>query len=171
MCTSAEQLAPKVADSAAVPPPIPRRRTSRWFTPAIAPMLRQRKLVLVLGAMGVAQLSAGIFHLPGVICPMLHGLGIPCPGCGATRACAAMLRGDWHTWLKMHALAPCFLLAVGLFAAAAVFPARPREAMIDAVEWVERRTGLTNLLLALLLAYWFARLVYDPAGFARLMRG
>ena len=34
-------------------------------------MLRQRKLVLVLGAMGVAQLSAGIFHLPGVMCPML----------------------------------------------------------------------------------------------------
>jgi hypothetical protein len=169
MCACAEQLGSPVTDVA--PPPIPRGRTSPWFAPVIAPMLRQRKLVLVLGAMGVAQLSAGIFHLPGVMCPMLHGLGIPCPGCGATRACAAMLQGDWHTWLRMHALAPCFLLAVGLFAAAAVLPARPREAMIDVVERIERRTGLTSLMLAVLLVYWIARLLYGPAQFARLMGG
>jgi hypothetical protein len=134
-------------------------------------MLRQRKLVLALGAMGVAQLSAGIFHLPGVICPMLHGLGIPCPGCGATRACAAILRGDWHTWLQMHALAPCFLLAVGLFAAAAVLPVRPREVMIDAVERIERRTGISSIVLAALVVYWLARLAIAPHAFVRLMRG
>src|SRR5436190_1092039 len=118
MCTSAEQLAPSLPDVAPPPrpPPIPRRRGSRWFAPVLAPMLRQRKLVLVLGGTGLAQLCVGIFHLPGVVCPMLHVLGVPCPGCGATRACAAMLRGDWHMSLKMHALAPVFLVAVALFA-------------------------------------------------------
>jgi hypothetical protein len=171
MSTPAEQLAPPLPDVARQPPPIPARRESRWFAPVLGPMLRQRKLVLAMGVMGVGQLSAGIFHLPGVMCPMLHGLGVPCPGCGATRACAAMLRGDWHTWLTMHALAPCFLLAVFLFATAAVLPARPREAMIALIERIERLTGLTSLCLALLMIYWIARLLYGPAQFARLMRG
>ena len=103
---------------------------------------------------------------------MLHGLGIPCPGSARPRHGSAILRGDWHTWLQMHALAPCFLLAVGLFAAAAVLPARPREVMIDAVERLERRTGISSIVLARaprLLARPGPAIA--PHAFVRLMRG
>ena len=52
-----------------------------------------------------------------------------------------------------------------------MLPTRPREAMIDVVERIERRTGLTSLMLAVLLVYWLARLLYGPAQFAHLMGG
>jgi hypothetical protein len=121
--------------------------------------------------MGVGQLSLGVFHLPGVVCPMLHVLGVPCPGCGATRACAAMLRGDWHAWLKMHALAPVFLVAVGLFAVASVLPSGAREPLVRRIEAFERRTGVSTLALAALIVYWLARLAIAPHEFIRLMKG
>ena len=155
------------------PPPSAPAPTGRgqWFAPFLAPVLRQRKLVVALGAAGVYQLAAAVFHFPGVVCPMLHGLGIPCPGCGASRACGALVRGEWHTALRLHAMAPFFLLAVVLFAAAAVLPARGRDRVISWVETVERWTGLTQVLLAILFIYWLARLLYAPHAFIRLVGG
>jgi len=36
-------------------------------------------------------------------CPIHHFLGILCPGCGATRALAALLRGNIHEALRLNA--------------------------------------------------------------------
>ena len=48
-------------------------------------------------------------------CPMATVLGIPCPGCGLTRATLALLRGDVRGALALH---PLVLLLSPLFAAA-----------------------------------------------------
>jgi hypothetical protein len=51
------------------------------------------------------------------ICPTALFLGIPCPGCGLTRATIALLHGDVSTALGFHplvfVLAPIFAIAVG----------------------------------------------------------
>lgn len=40
------------------------------------------------------------------ICPSRGLLGIPCPGCGLTRATEALVMGDFHAVLHFHPLAP-----------------------------------------------------------------
>ncbi len=40
------------------------------------------------------------------VCPTKNFFGIPCPGCGLTRATEALVVGDLLTMLRMHPLAP-----------------------------------------------------------------
>jgi hypothetical protein len=46
------------------------------------------------------------------VCLFRNATGIPCPGCGMTRAFALLARGEWRAALAMHPLAP--LLAAEL---------------------------------------------------------
>ncbi len=48
-------------------------------------------------------------------CPMATLLGVPCPGCGLTRATLALLHGDVRAALALH---PLVLVLAPLFAAA-----------------------------------------------------
>lgn len=55
------------------------------------------------------------FEVP--ICPTRTLLGVPCPGCGLTRATEAIAVGDVHGMLRFHPLAPIvtpiFLFVIG----------------------------------------------------------
>lgn len=59
------------------------------------------------------------------ICLFARCTGVACPGCGGTRAVAALLRGDWSTSWSYHPLA--LLLAV--------------QAAVAWVWWMGVRTG------------------------------
>ncbi len=67
----------------------------------------------------IAFLPLAVFGLLVAIdfplCPSKSLFGIPCPGCGLTRATEAMVVGDFWTMLRMHPLAP-FLAPVTVFA-------------------------------------------------------
>jgi hypothetical protein len=147
----------------------PRRLLARLRTPVVAPMLGRRGFAAALGVVGAIQVAAGVWQFQTFRCPMLHAIGIPCPGCGASRACGALLYGDWDQAARLHLFAPLFLLAAALFALGAVLPDRPRDALVGAVGRVEGRTALTSLLLAALIVYWLARLLYAPLAFIRLV--
>jgi hypothetical protein len=139
------------------------------FRPLLAPLLATRKAAVGLAALGAAQIVATSFHLPGWPCPLFHATGIPCPGCGLSRASAALLHGDIDHSLRMHAFALPVLLGVLVVLVTAVLPAVPRAKVLVAVERIERRTGLATLLLIALLVYWLARLVYAPQAFISLI--
>ena len=64
---------------------------------------------VALGLLVYTVLVNVFFH---AFCPMLLVTGIPCPGCGMTRAIVLLLSGHPAESLKMHPLAP---LAVILF--------------------------------------------------------
>jgi Protein of unknown function (DUF2752) len=64
------------------------------------------------GVAGVAWLRLG---LPRPVCPLHAATGLPCPGCGTTRAIEALLAGDWSAAVMWNPLACVALAGVVLF--------------------------------------------------------
>ena len=137
----------------------------------LSPLLRSRAVALALSAMAAAQVALVWAGLPAWPCPLMHALGVPCPGCGLSRASAALLRGDLAAALSLHAFAPVLPLALVIVVGAALLPEGRRLALLAGVERVERRTGVTAVLAAGLVCYWLARLIFTPEAFIRLVRG
>lgn len=51
----------------------------------------------------------------GTVCPLRILFGVPCPGCGMTRAMLSLLRLDFVSAVRLHPLSPVFLLLLLLF--------------------------------------------------------
>lgn len=109
---------------------------------------------LVLSIAAVASFAA-ICHVLGiVVCPLKRFTGVPCPSCGTTRACLAMLRGDVRSAFAIQPFAVTLLFGVApaLLAATvvvgqgrmcaflgALFARRPARwlcAALVAVDWI-----------------------------------
>jgi hypothetical protein len=82
--------------------------------------------------------------------------GIPCPGCGMTRAFAHLAKGEWRSALAVHPLAPLVAgeLLLGWLAWGA--GALPRIAA--------RLPALLLANVALLIALWMGRLAAGALG-------
>jgi len=78
--------------------------------------------IWIAGTLAMVAALAIIPAWPTVLCALPIGCpvravwGIPCPGCGMTRAVALLLSGDFAGSLGMHALAIPILLFLGVFA-------------------------------------------------------
>jgi len=94
------------------------------------------------------------------LCPMAGVLGVPCPGCGLTRATLALLHGDVRGALHFHPLvfviAPLFAWVIGSAALGYVRGPRPRP---NLKPWFATRpaTVLAFALLAATLLVWALR--------------
>jgi len=89
-----------------------------------------------------------------LLCPLRRLLGIPCPGCGMTRALAHLAKGEWRAAVALHPLAPLLAaeLALGWMAAG-----------LAAAGWLGTRwrAWLPDVLgahAALFVALWAGRL-------------
>jgi hypothetical protein len=95
------------------------------------------------------------------LCPLAAGLGIPCPGCGLTRATLALLVGDVPGALRLHPLVwlltPLFVGFVGLSLWELVRD--PRKPLPKPrIQWNGRGVGAVALALLLLsCGVWLAR--------------
>lgn len=144
--------------------------TRTLFTPLFSTLLRDRRFGFVVSSAGVIQLSLALFGAPGWPCPILHALGIPCPGCGMTRATLSLFHGDWQLALTTHAFAPVLLLALTAITFCALVPRRYSEWVAARSETIERQTGIAVLLLLGLMLYWLARLAVLQTAFVRLVQ-
>jgi hypothetical protein len=125
-------------------------------------------IIVGFGAVTVALFASGLSLLP---CPLLHTFGIPCPGCGLTRAVYFLLRGDLRTSLTYHAFAPVFLLGAIVTVMTIVLPEKIRLPVLLKLDQFERRIGGRYLLLFALIVYWLARLVFLNTNYIQLIRG
>jgi hypothetical protein len=137
----------------------------------VTSLLRSRPTAAFLAGIAGVHLALVAFGLPGWPCPLLSGLGIPCPGCGLSRAVIELLRGDWRDAMELHAFSPVFLAAIVLILGMSLLPERHRLPLIETVERVERRTGVSALLLVGLLLYWVFRWASAPATYLALVGG
>ena len=106
----------------------------------------------------MAQIGLFLAHLPGWPCPFKAVFGIPCPGCGLTTAIGELLRGDWRASLATHAFAPVFVLAFLVMGVAVALPEAQRRHFVDFIARIERRSGISALVLCALFIYWGLRL-------------
>jgi hypothetical protein len=135
---------------------------SRRFPPLLGPLLEQRLVAGIFLAAAALQVGLALFHLPGWPCAFRATTGRPCPGCGMSRALAALVRGDWGAALFLHAFAPLFAAAGLLLLVASVLPAAWRARLVQGVSAVERATGAAVWLAGAFMVYWLVRLLYTP---------
>lgn len=137
----------------------------RASTPVLAQVLERRAVGVAIGAAALAHLALLGLDLPAWPCPLRDTVGLPCPGCGLSRALTALLHGQWRAALVQHAFAPVLLAGLVLITGMALLPEAARRQGISVVARFERRTGLTALLLVGLMAYWLTRLVFFRSAF------
>ena len=126
-----------------------------------ASLLAQRPLCLALTAAAAAHLAANAVGLPGWVCPWKAATGIPCPGCGLTRATIRLARGEFGEAMHLHPFAPVAMTGIVLILAAAVGPAPLRSRLVQGVARLDPGGLTSKLLLLALLAFWLVKLALD----------
>jgi hypothetical protein len=134
--------------------------------PVFAALLANKTASAAICLIAVVQVGLVALGVRGWVCPLLSVTGCPCPGCGLTRASAALLRGDWRLSLTLHAFAPILLAALALLGFSLFLPSRLHLRLGAAIEKIERRTGFTTIVFVGLLVYWIVRLFFIPASLA-----
>jgi len=140
------------------------------FSP-ISPILRDRKFTFALAGASGLHIALVSLSLPSWECPFFRLTGIPCPGCGLSRATTLLLKGDLAGSLRFHAFAPIFLFAIITLILSILLPKSIIQPAIARAERIERQTGLTVLILGGLIFYWLARLLFLQTAFVQLIRG
>lgn len=122
---------------------------------------------LAAAAAWVVARSLTLGEGPGSsICLFRRGTGIPCPGCGLTRAGVHLARGEWAAAVADHPLA-LLLAAEGVVAwllsgVRLLLRGRPRSAGPAAAAFDPRRTDRLNLWVVShvlgLVALWLGRM-------------
>ena len=98
-------------------------------------------------------------ELPGfVLCPFRAVTGLPCPGCGMTRAFCAIGHGDFTGALGYNVLAPFVYAAALLLWAHALATLLKLDPLRAALERLRPTPRATRVMLAVTVAWWVVRL-------------
>ena len=114
---------------------------------------RTFKTVIFIAACSLVALAASAVNIygfaSGMGCLVLHLTGIPCPGCGLTRANFAFIRGDIAAAFSYHPMFFMPYLIVGCGALCLFSPKRRRAAL-----------GAMIAVLAIFVSLWAVRVIF-----------
>jgi hypothetical protein len=130
-----------------------------WYAPVFSSLLENRREGLIIFGASALHLGLSLAGVPAWKCPILAGTGIPCPGCGLTRAVIQLLHGDIALSLQTHLFAPVFFFTLFIMFVAILFPEKHRQMLVSTFNRLETRYGLTSYLLSALMLYWCIRLM------------
>jgi len=138
-------------------------RSSNWFfTPVLAPLLQNRRLICIFTTVGIAQLILVATGWNGWQCPIRSAFGIICPGCGLSTAMTLLVKGHWAEAVQMHVFAPLFLMVLVFMATAIALPAVYLKRLSAGVAALERKTGITAIMMLGMVLYWLLRVFVIP---------
>jgi hypothetical protein len=151
--------APVTSDPPALPRPSRSRRvwqylTVPWFSSLLEQTVMCRVMLATVALLGGAHLM-GWSLWP---CFFAATTGLPCPGCGMTRATAALLKGQWGLAMMYHPFSPGFMVMAAFISWAAFTPKSWRDPVTQWVRTVERRTCLPCLFLVCAFIYGLIRM-------------
>lgn len=126
--------------------------------PWLAALMEDVTLCRVIVGLCAALGAASILHLSLWPC-FFHALtGLPCPGCGMTRAVSALLQGDWHRAMRYHPLSPAYVVFGTLLTLSAVSTPALRRTLISAVQTLERKTALPAFIVLATVIFGLLRM-------------
>ena len=131
---------------------------------AAHPQRSDATLRRALGALLPVALLGLLFFVDFPLCPMRHVFGVPCPGCGLTRASGALLTGRFHDVFAFHPLVPLILpLVAWMFLRMTLVSAGLlRSDSFDPLDRIP--TAVWGVLVLVLLGVWIARLAGALGG-------
>lgn len=123
----------------------------------LASLLKQ---TVVCRTLLIAAAVIGAVHAWGYPIPCMFSqlTGLPCAGCGVTRATFSLLRGDFQSALHYHLFSPLFLLLGALMTCCAIAPKFARHHLIPPLERLEHRTQLPTILGIAIFLYGLLRI-------------
>lgn len=135
----------------------------------LSSLVKHRRSCLAIASAVGLHLTLVTLNLPSWQCPIRSALGIPCPGCGLSRAIAALAHGDWQKALTIHAFAPISVIVLAILLVAIFLPKSARIRLGNRLEKIERQSRITALLLSASIIYWLVRLLFFTKDFYRLV--
>ncbi len=132
---------------------------AQLMTPVLSRLLRPRWHAWVVLAAAAAQLGGSMLGVSLWVCPFHAFTGMPCPGCGLSRAIVLFLQGHWGEAFQAHAFAPLFFLGFVVMGVVSCLPGAAYQKTLVWIETFERQTGLTAVILISLMIYWLVRLI------------
>ena len=128
-----------------------------FFRPILAPLLHNRLIMPILTGISALQVWLAAAGLPGWPCPIKSALGMPCPGCGLSRAVALLFQNEWRASLTLHAFAPVFMVGFLLFVIIGILPPNLYQKSAGIIDALERRTGFMPFFMLSMIIYWLLR--------------
>ena len=118
-------------------------------------MLLAKNFLILLVLAGIyIRLSGQAFETVYFLPCIFKGVtGIPCPGCGMTRACLAILQGEFSTAWRYH---PFSFLLIGLSILIVFQPEYTQETWV-AISLIKQKIIVSTLIL-LCLSLWLVHL-------------
>jgi len=134
-------------------------RLADWmFAPTLALIMQNRWLTALIAGLAIVHVGLAAAGWRGWQCPIYLISGVPCPGCGLSRATALFIQGKWQTAMGVHAFAPMLAVAVGFLAIAAIMPRSLQHRAAQCVAAWESRSGMIVFLVLAMFIYWGLRL-------------
>lgn len=128
------------------------------FAPTLALIIQNRCFLALIAGLSILQVGLTAAGWRGWQCPIHFISGVPCPGCGLSRAMALFIQGKWQTAIAVHAFAPILAVAVGFLAIAAIMPRSLQHRTARHVAAWERRSGFVAFVVLAMFIYWGLRL-------------
>lgn len=135
----------------------PREAGSRWELATY--LIRDRKLGLAMAGGGLVYLAFTRVGWDVMPCPSMKVLGLPCPGCGMTRSCLSLLRGDWAESWRLNPFGPVFAIFWAVVGAGVALPQPWRGKFADHLGRLEQRSRWAGWVAGGLAIYSLTRLI------------
>lgn len=132
-----------------------------------APFWRRAHLAELMKSRRNGLLIPTVFAVPGVLylfgisiwqCPMHSTTGLPCPGCGMTRAFEAGLLGHLADMLAFHPLSPVIAALFALLFVSALLPDKARKPLIRLTARLEALFAPAPIILSAFIVLFICRL-------------
>lgn len=137
-------------------------RVAPEVTRASAASLRMRRALFVLPLTSAVFAVSALWRpsdLPGVVlCPFRALTGLPCAGCGMTRAFCSLGHGDLAGAFGYNALSPFVFAAALLLWAHALATVLKLERPRAALERLKPTQRVAGVMLAVTFVWWAVRL-------------